>query len=46
MKVTPESSQEIAIEQVKTEEKQRGFCGIIPGFYAVYTPNPAPLTSS
>ena len=33
--VTPESSEEIATEQVKTEEKQRGF-GIIPNFYAVY----------
>jgi hypothetical protein len=42
VKVTPESSQEIAIEQVKTEEKQR-VLGIIPGFYAVYDANPAPL---
>ncbi len=42
--VTPESDQEIATEQVKTEEKQRGFL-IIPNFYAVYTPNPAPLTT-
>jgi len=42
--VTPESSDEIAIEQVQTEEKQRGFL-IIPNFYAVYTPNPAPLTA-
>jgi len=42
VKVTPESSDEIAIEQVKAAEKQRVF-GIIPGFYAVYDPNPAPL---
>ncbi len=42
--VTPESSREIAIEQVKTEEKQRGFA-IIPNFYAVYSSNPAPLTA-
>jgi carboxypeptidase family protein len=43
VKVTPETSEQIAIEQVKTEEKQR-VLGIIPGFYAVYDPNPAPLT--
>lgn len=42
--VTPESSEEIAIEQVKTEETQRGL-GIFPNFYAVYTPDPAPLTA-
>lgn len=42
--VTPESTEEIATEQVKTEEKQRGF-GIIPNFYAVYDSNPAPLTA-
>ena len=42
--VTPESSDQMASEQVRTEEKQRGF-GIIPNFYAVYTPNPAPLTA-
>ena len=42
--VTPESSEEIATEEVKTEEKQRGF-GIIPNFYAVYTSDPAPLTA-
>lgn len=40
--VTPEDSNQIAVEQVKTEEKQRGL-GILPNFYAVYTPNPAPL---
>ena len=42
MTVTPESSDEIAKEQVKAEEKQRGF-GIIPNFYVVYDPDPAPL---
>ncbi len=42
--VTPESTQEIAVEQVKSEEKQRGFA-IIPNFYAVYNSNPAPLTT-
>jgi hypothetical protein len=42
--VTPESTQEIAIEQVKTEEKQRGFA-IIPNFYAAYDSNPAPMTT-
>lgn len=43
--VTPQSSEEIATEQVKAEEKQRGF-GIIPNFYAVYAPNPAPLSAT
>jgi hypothetical protein len=42
--VTPESSDEIAIQQVKVEEKQRGF-GVIPNFFEVYEPNPAPLTA-
>jgi Carboxypeptidase regulatory-like domain len=42
--VTPEMSDEMAIQQVKIEEKQRGF-GIFPNFFAVYTPNPAPLTA-
>ena len=42
--VTPESSHEIATEQVKAQEKQRGFL-IIPNFYAVYAPNPAPLNA-
>jgi hypothetical protein len=40
--VTPANSHEIATEQVKAEEKQRGF-GIIPNFYAVYDPDPAPM---
>jgi hypothetical protein len=42
--VSPESSDEIAVQQVKVEEKQRGF-GIIPNFFTVYDPNPAPLTA-
>jgi hypothetical protein len=42
--VSPESSEKIAIQQVKIEEKQRGF-GIIPNFFEVYGPNPAPLTA-
>ena len=36
--------EEIAFEQVKIEEKQR-VLGIIPNFYVVYDPNPAPLTT-
>ncbi|HET6143796.1 MAG TPA: carboxypeptidase-like regulatory domain-containing protein [Candidatus Acidoferrales bacterium] len=44
MTVTPESSDEIANEQIKTEEKQR-FFGIIPNFYAVYDSAPAPLNA-
>lgn len=44
MTVTPESSDEIAKEQVKTEENQR-FFGIIPNFYAVYDSDPAPLNA-
>ncbi len=35
---------QIATEQVKVEEQQRVF-GIIPNFYVVYDPNPAPLTT-
>jgi hypothetical protein len=42
--VTPESSNEIAIQEVKIEEKQRGF-GIIPNFFEAYGPHPAPLTA-
>jgi hypothetical protein len=36
--------EEVATEQVKIEETQRVF-GIIPNFYVVYDPNPAPLTT-
>ena len=42
--VSPETSNEIAIQQVKVEEKQRGL-GIIPNFFAVYDSHPAPLTA-
>ena len=35
---------EIATEQVKVEETQRVF-GVIPNFYVVYEPDPAPLTT-
>ena len=38
------SAEEIAIEQVKLEEKQRIF-GIIPNFYVSYHQNAAPLTA-
>lgn len=41
--VTALSPQEIATEQVHVAEKQRAL-GIIPAFYAVYDPHPAPLT--
>jgi hypothetical protein len=36
--------EEVATEQVKIEETQRVF-GVIPNFYVVYDPNPAPLTT-
>ena len=36
-------TEEIATAQIQIEEKQRAF-GFIPAFYAVYDPNPAPLT--
>jgi hypothetical protein len=42
--VSSESSNEMAIQQVKIEEKQRGL-GIIPNFFEVYGPNPAPLSA-
>jgi Carboxypeptidase regulatory-like domain len=41
--VTP-NAEEIATEQVKTEEEQRVF-GIFPNFNVVYDPNPVPLTT-
>src|SRR5215469_14774053 len=34
----------VATEQIKAEEKQRIF-GIIPNFYVVYEPDPAPLSA-
>jgi hypothetical protein len=40
--VTPESSDEIALQEVKVEETQRGL-GIIPNFFEAYGPHPAPL---
>jgi hypothetical protein len=39
-----ESSEEVATDQVRVEEKQR-ILGIIPNFYVVYDPDPAPLTA-
>jgi len=42
--VTPESSDKIANEQVKSQERQRGFI-IISNLNAVYIPNPAPLNA-
>ena len=42
--VTPETTEEIATQQVNAEEKQRGFA-IIPNFYAVYNANAAPLNT-
>jgi len=41
--VTAALPEEIATEQVHLEEKQRAL-GFIPEFYAVYDPNPLPLT--
>jgi len=41
--VRPKSSEEIATEQVKMAEMQRGL-GIVPNFLEVYNPNPEPLT--
>ena len=42
--VVTQTSEEIATEQVKIEEKQRVF-GIIPNIYVVYDPSPEPLTT-
>jgi carboxypeptidase family protein len=39
-----QTSEEVATEQVKVEEKQR-VLGIIPNFYVVYDPDPVPLTT-
>ena len=39
--VTPE---ELAVQQVREEEKQRILGGIIPNFYVVYHPDAVPLT--
>lgn len=43
--VTPETNDEMAIEQVKTAENQRLLGGLIPNFYAIYSPDPAPLNA-
>ena len=42
--VVTQTSEEVATEQVKIEEKQRVF-GIIPNIYVVYDSNPEPLTT-
>lgn len=39
-----QTTEEIATEQVKLEEKQRVF-GVIPNFYVSYEPDPVPLTT-
>jgi Carboxypeptidase regulatory-like domain len=39
-----QTTEEIATEQVKIEEKQRVF-GVIPNFYVSYDPDPVPLTT-
>ena len=39
-----QTSEEVATEQVKVEEKQR-VLGIFPNFYVVYDPDPVPLTT-
>lgn len=39
-----DNPQEVATEEVKVEESQR-VLGIIPNFYVVYDPHPAPLTT-
>jgi len=39
-----QTSEEVAIEQVKAEETQR-VLGVIPNFYVVYDPDPVPLTA-
>ncbi len=41
--VTAISPEQIATEQVDTEEKQR-ILGVIPNFYVTYDPHPVPLT--
>lgn len=42
--VSAVSQEEVALEQVKVEEKQRVF-GVIPNFYVAYDPNTVPLTT-
>jgi Carboxypeptidase regulatory-like domain len=43
--VTAVQPEELAVQQVKVEEKQRVLGGIIPNFYAIYDPNAVPLSS-
>jgi hypothetical protein len=53
LQVAPTSAQvnvalpprELAVEQVKAEEKQR-VIGVFPNFFVTYEPNPAPLTAA
>jgi Carboxypeptidase regulatory-like domain len=40
------STEAIATEQVHAETRQRAFGGVMPMFYAVYDPNPVPLSAS
>jgi hypothetical protein len=42
--VSANTNEEIATQQVNVEVTQRGL-GIIPNFFAVYSPNPEPLTA-
>jgi hypothetical protein len=42
--VTALTTEQIATQEVKVEEKQR-VLAIFPNFYIVYTPNPVPLTT-
>lgn len=44
VRVTPQTQFELAQAQVKEEEKQR-FLYVIPNFYVIYDPHPAPLTA-
>ena len=41
--VSPQTTEQIATEQVQTELTQRGF-GLVPNFYEAFERNPAPLT--
>ncbi len=41
--VSPQTTEQIATEQVQTELTQRGL-GLVPNFYEAFEPNPAPLT--
>ena len=43
--VSAETPEQIATQQIKTEEKQRILGGVIPNFYVTYDQHPAPLTT-